>query len=88
MTASVGPRGGRAALYRREAGSDAFVKAHASLPEWFAGNIDTHSLAAAGGTVVFGVEDGRAFLSEDGGNSWSQVLGGSSPVTCVGVGAA
>ena len=88
MSASTGPRGGRAALYRREAGSDAFVKAHASLPEWFAGNIDTHCLAAAGGTVVFGVEDGRVFLTEDGGESWRQVVGGSSPVTCVGVGAA
>jgi hypothetical protein len=88
LSASTGPRGGRAALYRREAGSDAFVKAHASLPEWFDANIDSHCLAAAGGTVVFGVEDGRAFQSEDGGDSWRQVLGGSSRVTCVGVGAA
>jgi len=88
MSASTGPRGGRAAVYRRAAGEEGFAKCTGGLPEWFAGNIDTHCLAAAGGTVVFGVDDGRAFLSEDGGESWRQVLGGTSRVTCVGVGAA
>jgi hypothetical protein len=82
MSASTGPRGGRAALYRREAGA-AFEPCEGGLPEWFAGNIDSHCLAAAGGTVVFGTDDGRVFTSEDGGDSWQASAEGLGHVTCV-----
>lgn len=88
LTASTGPRGGRAALYRREPGADGFDRCEDGLDDWFAGNIDSHRLGAAGGTVLFGTEDGRAFLSDDGGHAWREVLGRSARITCVGVAAA
>jgi hypothetical protein len=88
LSASTGPRGGRAALYRRDAGADRFERCEDGLDEWFAGNIDSHCLAASGGTILFGTEDGRAFLSDDLGDRWREVLGDGPRVTCVGVAAA
>ncbi len=85
LSASTGPRGGRAALYRREPGADVFERCAGTLPVWFPGNIDSHCLGAGGGTIAFGTEDGRGFVSGDGGASWREVLGGTAPVTCVGV---
>jgi hypothetical protein len=87
LSASTGPRGGRAAVYRREPGSDAFTRCDGSLPEWFAGNVDTYHLAAGGGTALFATEEGEVFLSEDGGGSWRRVPGEHARVTCVGVAA-
>jgi hypothetical protein len=75
LSASTGPRGGRAAVYRRGP-SGTFERCDGSLPEWFAGNIDSHRLAAADDAVVFGTEDGRVFVSEDAGGTWDQVLDG------------
>ena len=68
-------------MYRREPGRDLFDKCEDGLPEWFGQNIDSHRLAAAGGTVVFGTEEGEIFLSEDGGLSWGMALEGVGPVT-------
>ena len=88
MSASTGPRGGRAALYRREPGAGAFERCDGGLDEWFTGNIDSHRVAAAGGTVLFGTEDGRAFLSQDAGDTWRRVAGDAASITCIGVAAA
>ena len=88
LSASTGPRGGRAGVYRREPGSVAFEKCRGRLPEWFGGNVDSHRLAAAGGSSLFGTEDGNVFLSEDGGDFWRKVLGGSTRITGVDVAAA
>jgi len=84
MSASTGPRGGRAALYRRAAGEDSFQRCTDGLPEWFDRNIDSHHLAASAGLVVFG-GDGRLFVSEDGGASWRD--GGTTypEITCVAI---
>ena len=87
LSASTGPRGGRAAVYRREPGGEAFARCDGSLPEWLPGNVDSHCLAAGGGTAIFAAEDGRVFLSQDGGDSWQRVLGGDDRVSCVGVAA-
>jgi hypothetical protein len=87
LSASTGPRGGRAALYRREPGVEVFERCANTLPDWFPGNIDSHCLAAGGGTIAFGTEDGRGFVSDDGGGSWREVLGGNARATCVGVAA-
>jgi hypothetical protein len=87
LSASTGPRGGRAALYRREPGVEVFERCASTLPDWFPGNIDSHCLAAGGGTIAFGTEDGRGFVSDDGGGSWREVLGGNARATCVGVAA-
>jgi hypothetical protein len=87
LSASTGPRGGRAAVYRREPGADAFQRCVGTPPEWFGGNVDSHCLAAGGGTVVFGTEDGRVFVSEDDGGSWFTAAEGLGPVTCAAVAA-
>ncbi len=84
MSASVGPRGGRAALYRRSPGAAGFARCTAGLPEWFGTNIDSHHLAAHGGLVVFGAE-GRIFASEDGGESWRDVGTAYPEITCVAI---
>jgi hypothetical protein len=86
LSASTGPRGGRAAVYRRGRGADVFERCEVGLPEWVAGNVDSHRLAAAGDGVVFGTEDGRVFASDDGGGSWDTVAEGVGPVTCANVG--
>jgi hypothetical protein len=82
LSASTGPRGGRAAVYRRRSARDAFERCDGGLPGWFAGNVDSHCLAAGDGTVVFGTEDGRVFVSADGGGSWEAVADGLGPVAC------
>jgi hypothetical protein len=84
MTASTGPRGGRAAVYRRGAGEDTFDKCSGGLPEWFPQNIDSHHLAASGGQVVFGA-DGRLFVSDDGGGSWREAGTAYPEITCVAI---
>jgi hypothetical protein len=82
LSASTGPRGGRAAVYRRGVGAEVFERCEAGLPEWFAGNVDSHCLSAGGGGAVFGTEDGRVFASVDGGGSWDVAAEGLGHVTC------
>lgn len=84
MSASNGPRGARAALYRRAQGEDTFHKITDGLPEWFDRNIDSHHLAASNGLVVFGA-DGRLFISEDGGGSWRDDGSAYPEITCVAI---
>jgi hypothetical protein len=83
MSASLGPRGGRAAVYRRPASGGPFVKCERGLPDWFTDNIDTGCLAASSSRAVFGTRDGDVFLSEDAGDTWAQVGSGLSPVNQV-----
>lgn len=85
LSASVGPRGGRAAVYRLPPGEMAFVRSTGGLPEWFGQNIDSHCLAAGGGMVIFGAEGGRLFVSEDGGASWRDAGTTYPEITCVAV---
>jgi hypothetical protein len=78
MSASVGPYGGRAALYRRTP-SGAFSKFEGGLPEWFSDNIDTGCLAAREQTVAFATSDGRVFVSEDLGETWTEAASDLAP---------
>ncbi|HEY8199757.1 MAG TPA: hypothetical protein VII47_00210, partial [Actinomycetota bacterium] len=81
VTASDGPFGKRAAVYRRPlTGSEAFEKCRQGLPEWFPGNIDTGCLAATPDLAAFGTEDGEVFLSDDAGASWEVAASGLPPV--------
>lgn len=84
MSASTGPRGGRAAVYRRTPDEDRFQRCTDGLPAWFDRNIDSHHLAASAGLVVFG-GDGRLFLSEDGGASWHEGDTAYPEITCVAI---
>ena len=84
VSASNGPRGGRAALYRGRIEDGAFERCRAGLPEWFDGNIDSLCLDAArdGGVAAFGTEDGRIFASTDEGATWAELASGLS-VNCL-----
>ena len=84
MSASTGPRGGRAALYRRAPGEHTFYQVTDGLPEWFDRNIDSHHLSALAGLVVFG-GDGTLFVSEDGGASWRDNGTAFPEITCVAI---
>ncbi len=89
VTASTGPRGRRAAVYRRRLGRDEpFERCRAGLPEWFPGHVDTHCLDAWGSAVALGTDDGRVFVSEDRGSRWELLAKGLPPVRCVVVGPA
>lgn len=71
VSASLGPRGGRAALYRRPLAAEGELeRCTAGLPSWFEGNIDTHRLDARADLAAFASADGRLFVSEDAGASW------------------
>jgi photosystem II stability/assembly factor-like uncharacterized protein len=71
VTASDGPFGKRAAVYRRPlTGTGPFEKCTQGLPEWFPGNIDTACLAATPDLIAFGTEQGDVFVSADAGQTW------------------
>lgn len=76
MSASTGPRGGRAALYRRPLSGGVFEKFDKGLPDFFPDNIDTGCVTSADQRVAFATADGRVFLSEDQGGVWTQVADG------------
>jgi hypothetical protein len=87
VSASTGPRGSRAAIYRRRLdGADDFERCRSGLPEWLDGNVDTACLAAQGARVVFGSADGRIFRSDDAGASWQLAAHGLPAVRCIAVG--
>ncbi len=84
VSASTGPGGRRAALYRARLDAEsAFERCVDGLPSWFGDNIDTGCLAASGAVVVCGTEDGRVFRSLDGGRRWDVAAKGLPPVTSV-----
>jgi len=75
VSASDGPRGQRAALYRRSEGATRWQRCRAGLPEWLPGIVDTGALDARGAEVAAGT-DGALFVSEDGGDSWRRLASG------------
>lgn len=70
LSASNGPHGGHAALYRRALDAEGFTRCEAGLPDEFPDNIDTGCVAGSGTMAAFGTKDGRVFVSEDEGSSW------------------
>jgi hypothetical protein len=87
-TASDGPHGTRAAIYRRPPGSDTFAACSLGLPDWFEGNIDTACLRASGSEAVFGTADGSVYASRDSGLSWRLVTDELPPVLGISLDAA
>jgi hypothetical protein len=83
VTASTGPRGRRAALYRRPLDGGRLERCRQGLPEWFAGNVDTHCLAARGAEVALGTEDGAVYVSADGGRTFESLVKGVPAAQCV-----
>jgi len=81
LSASDGPRGGHAAVYRRRLdGTGAFERCSAGLPEWFDDNIDSGCLDAAGDMVAFGAAAGAVYASADAGATWEQLAAGLPPI--------
>jgi hypothetical protein len=77
VTASSGPRGGRAAVYRGDVAGGGFERCEVG-PGWFVGNIDSHHLDALmhGPLVAFASSDGDVYASEDAGATWDRVVDG------------
>ncbi len=87
VTASAGPRGGRAAVYRTIIAMDLpLERCTDGLPDWFDDNIDTGCLSALDDTAVFGTVDGEVYVSEDAGSTWERAASGLSPVRAVAIG--
>ncbi len=82
VSASNGPRGGRAAVYRGDIAAGSFERCTAGLPGWFDDNIDTYRLDALndGSFAAFGTSDGRIFGSEDAGSTWHELASGLAAV--------
>jgi hypothetical protein len=79
MSASSGPRGGRAGVYRAPLAGGTFERCGAGLPEWFDDNIDTYCLDALpedGSFAAFGISGGRVFGSTDQGSTWDELASG------------
>ena len=85
LSASTGPDGRRAAVYRRPlAGGGPFRRTSIGLPSSFPGNVDTFCLVADGDRAALGTFAGRVYASDDAGGSWSTVAAGP-PVTCLSI---
>jgi hypothetical protein len=72
LSASDGPMGERAALYRRPlTGGRPFERCRAGLPEWFEGNVDTFWLdGLPDGGAAFVSPGGQVYASADEGATW------------------
>jgi len=83
LSASTGPDGHRAAVYRRPLHDNGpFRRTSIGLPGTFPGNVDTFCLVADGDLAALGTFAGRVYLSDDAGGSWATVAAGP-PVTCL-----
>jgi len=82
VSASNGPRGGHAAVYRGALGGGSFERCTSGLPEWFEDNIDTYCLDALndGTFAAFGTGDGYLFGSTDAGSTWGELASGLPPI--------
>jgi hypothetical protein len=84
VSASNGPRGGRAAVYRRAvSGGGSLERCRTGLPAWFDGNIDSAWLDATPELAAFGTSEGRVFASADEGNTWEEMAAGLPSVRAV-----
>jgi hypothetical protein len=85
VSASSGPGGRRAAIYRTRADGHG-DRCRQGLPEWLGDNVDTHCLAARSLTVVVGTGEGRVYVSPDGGESFALLTKGLPAIQCVALG--
>jgi hypothetical protein len=75
VSASDGPRGGHAAIYRGALTGGRFERCTDGLPAWFDDNIDTYCLDSLnnGSFAALGTADGRLFRSQDRGRVWREL---------------
>jgi hypothetical protein len=77
VTASSGPHAHDGAVYRFD--HETFHSCD-GLPERFGGNLDTGALASSGKTAALAGIDGRLYVSDDGGRSWTVAATDLPPV--------
>jgi hypothetical protein len=82
VSASNGPRGGQAAVYRGGLTDGSFERCVTGLPVWFDDNIDTYCLDALndGSFAAFGTADGRLYSSADAGSTWAELAADLPPI--------
>ena len=82
VSASDGPRGGHAGIYRVDPSSGPFHRCGEGLPDGFDDNIDTYCLDALndGSYAAFGTTDGRVYGSDDRGDTWTPLATLANPV--------
>ncbi len=85
LSVSDGPGGAQSALYRRPLDGESFLPCRSGLPEWFAGNVDTHCLAAWDEFVVAGTPDGGVYVSNDTGVTWRQRAAALPPIRAIAI---
>jgi hypothetical protein len=85
VSASNGPRGGNAAVYRGSLAGGPFERCVEGLPASFDDNIDTYCLEAFpdGSFAAFGTTEGTVYGSTDQGATWDELASGLRPVTRV-----
>jgi len=85
VSASDGPRGGNAAVYRGSLDHGTFERCADGLPASFDDNIDTYCLDAFpdGSFAAFGTTEGTVYGSTDQGGTWGELASGLRPVTRV-----
>ncbi|MGW5362371.1 WD40/YVTN/BNR-like repeat-containing protein [Actinopolymorpha pittospori] len=83
LSASHGPDGRDAAVYRGEVEGVRLERCRRGLPASLSDNVDTHCLSGDGATAAFGTSDGSVFVSQDAGRTWEQIAEGLPPVRCV-----
>jgi len=85
LSASAGPDGRQAALYRGDVAGEWFERCTQGLPEWFDGNLDSLCVDALpdGSLAAFGTHSGEVLVSQDGGVSWGSVAAGLGSIRCV-----
>lgn len=85
VTASGGPQGTRAGLYRMSPDGGSFRRCTEGLPEWFSTNLDTFCLAARDTFVVAGDAAGTVYASRDDGDTWGALAEGLPPIRCLAI---
>jgi hypothetical protein len=78
ISASEGPRGKRAAIYRTSIHGDTPFE---RVTDWMTGNIDTAALDGLGVRTAFGTASGEVWQSSDSGATWERTHSGLAPVT-------
>ena len=82
VSASTGSRTSRGRLYRASGDGGVFEALTKGLPDWFGGNVNTHCLAMVGDRVYAGFND-TVWVSDDGGDFWSELITGLPKLTCL-----
>ena len=83
LSASTGPGGRAAAVYRADGPGSAFVRCATGLPEWFSTNVDTHCLVAFDDTVIVADASGVVYRSSDRGDTWEVASDDLPPIDCL-----